>query len=99
VLIIMPQRKRQTAQRRMLADLEVGVEILTAGGLFGHVREIDGDEVHVEIAPGTIVRTDIRAIAAVVSPDEEDGQEGADDEPEPEPSTDDESDSTRANRR
>jgi preprotein translocase subunit YajC len=97
VLIIKPQRRRQVAQRRMVDDLEVGAEILTVGGLFGHVRAIEGNEVHVEIAPGTTVRMAMRAIATVVSPEEENGKSAEDDELEPGPSVADEPDSTRAN--
>jgi preprotein translocase subunit YajC len=78
ILFIRPQRRRQVAQQQMLEELEPGVEILTAGGLYGTVRAIDGDELTVEIAPGTDVRLARRAVAAVIpeeSPAEGDGAE------------------------
>ncbi len=81
----------------MVEQLEVGAEILTVGGLFGHVRSIDGNEVQVEIAPGTTVRLAMRAIATVVSPEVENGKTAQDDEEDPGPSAADEPDSTRAN--
>jgi preprotein translocase subunit YajC len=70
VLFIMPQRRRQAAQRRMLEEIQVGDEIVTVGGLLGHVRGIDEDdeELVLEIAPGTNVRLALRAVAAVVPP-------------------------------
>ena len=71
VFLIMPQRRRQAAQTRMVDELEVGDEIVTVGGLLGEVRRIEDDEVHVEVAPGTTVRLAKRAVAAVVTPDEE----------------------------
>jgi preprotein translocase subunit YajC len=77
VLFILPQRRRQAAQRHMLTELEVGDEIVTVGGLLGYVRGLDEDEVVLEIAPGTNVRLARRAVAAVVPPE--------DDEPDEEP--------------
>ena len=57
-LLIRPQRNRQRAQQTLLQSLETGDEIVTTGGLFGTIIEIDDDEgtVTVEIAPGTRVR-------------------------------------------
>jgi len=43
------------------------------------VREIEDELVHVEIAPGTVVRLDRRAVATVVQEPEPDAQN----EPEP----------------
>ena len=65
LLLIRPQRRRQLAQARMQDEVNVGYDVLTAGGIHGTVREIDGEIVHVEIAPGTTVRLDRRAVAAV----------------------------------
>lgn len=69
--LIRPQRRRQMVQQQMQEEVEPGVEILTAGGLYGFVRSIDeNDEVTVEIAPGTNVRIARRAIAAVIPPEQ-----------------------------
>src|SRR3989441_7365182 len=68
-LLIRPQRRRQMVQRQMQEELAPGVEILTAGGLYGFVRSLDeNDEVTVEIAPGTNVRVARRAVAAGIPP-------------------------------
>jgi len=58
-LLIRPQRSRQRAQQALLSALEVGDDIMTSGGIFGTIVEMDEDEgvVTVEIAPGTRVRT------------------------------------------
>jgi preprotein translocase subunit YajC len=57
-LLIRPQRNRQKAQQALISALEVGDEVLTTGGIFGTIVEIDDDEgvLTVEIAPGTRVR-------------------------------------------
>ena len=85
VLMIRPQRRKQVQQQSMLENVSSGDEILTAGGVYGTVRSVDGDEIRVEIAPGTEIRLAKRAIAAVIPPEVEDGEaeelEAADEEP------------------
>ena len=73
LLIIRPQRRRLQDQRDLHASIGVGNEILTMGGLIGHVREIDDEDdvLHVEIAPGTTVRVARRGVAAVLTPKED----------------------------
>ena len=77
VFILRPQRRRQTEQLQMQDSLHVGDEIVTAGGIRGHVRQLDDEELKVEIAPDVEVRLDRRAVAAVV-PEEEDEPEELD---------------------
>lgn len=77
VLLIRPQRKRQQEQQSMLSSVEVGDEVLTVGGLYGIVREIDeDDDLIVEIAEGIQVRIARRAVGGVVKPEEETDDEG-----------------------
>ena len=73
VLLIRPQRQRQQKQQQLLSSVEPGDEILTVGGLYGIVRDIDEeDDLIVEIAEGIQVRVARRAVGGVVKPDEED---------------------------
>jgi preprotein translocase subunit YajC len=67
LLLIRPQRRRQVEQRRLLNSISVGAEVVTAGGLYGTVTDLEDDEVRVEIAPGVEVRVAKRAIAGVLS--------------------------------
>jgi len=79
VLLIRPQRAKQQQQQKMLSSVEPGDEILTVGGLYGIVQELDEDEdLIVEIAEGIHVRVARRAVATVVKPDDEDADEDAD---------------------
>ncbi len=68
---IQPQRRRQQAHLRMQDAVVEGAQIITAGGLHGTVVEGGDDVIRLEIAPGTVVRVDRRAVAAVVPPEEE----------------------------
>jgi preprotein translocase subunit YajC len=73
-MLIRPQRRRQQDAQRLLETISVGKEIVTAGGLYGTITAVDGDEVRLEIADGVEVRIAKRAVAAVVSEDEESEQ-------------------------
>jgi len=57
-VMIRPQKRRMQAQRELLNQLQVGDEVVTAGGIFGTIVDIDDDEdiITVTIAPGTDVR-------------------------------------------
>jgi len=75
LLLIRPQRRRQAELTQTIASIEVGDEIVTAGGLYGHVVGVGDDELLVEIAQGTNVRIARRAVAGVVGPDEEEDED------------------------
>jgi preprotein translocase subunit YajC len=77
---VRPQRQRQVQQRRLLNELEVGDEIISTGGIFGVIKEVDEVELHVEIADGLVVRMARAAVAGLVERDE---LESADAQPEP----------------
>jgi preprotein translocase subunit YajC len=70
-LLIRPQRRRQVESQRLLQSLEVGKEIVTAGGLYGTITALEDDEARIQIADGVEVRIAKRAIAGVLSEDEE----------------------------
>jgi preprotein translocase subunit YajC len=67
VFLVRPRQRQMRAQQQQIGALEVGDEIVTAGGLYGKVRRIDDDEVRLEIAPDLEVRIAKRAIAGVLT--------------------------------
>jgi preprotein translocase subunit YajC len=72
VLLIRPQRRKQAEQQHLLDSVEPGDEVLTVGGIYGIVHEIDEDEdLIVEVAEGIRVRVARRAVAGVVKPEDE----------------------------
>jgi preprotein translocase subunit YajC len=77
LLLIRPQRKRQLEQQQLHASIELGDEILTVGGLYGHVRELlEDDDLLVEIAPAVNVRVARRSVAGVVEVEADEIVEG-----------------------
>lgn len=55
-LLVRPQQQRVKRQRDLVASLEVGDEVVTAGGLVGTIVGLDDEEVRLEVAPGVVVR-------------------------------------------
>jgi preprotein translocase subunit YajC len=88
--MIRPQRAKVQAQQRMLGTVAPGDEILTVGGIYGIVQELESDEdggdLIVEIADGIHVRIARKALATVIKPEDddedadEDGGEETDDD-------------------
>jgi preprotein translocase subunit YajC len=83
-VLIRPQKRRQVDARQMLSNLDVGDEVVTAGGIYGRVTEIVDDDLMLEIAPQLQVKVARKAIGAVVPPTveaevvEEDGEDDQD---------------------
>jgi len=81
VLMIRPQRQRQAQQQSMIDNAGVGDDVLTTGGIYGTITQIEGDDVVVELAPSLTVHMTRRGIAAVLPPEEdEEDHELADEE-------------------
>ena len=72
VLLIRPQKRKQRSSSSCSPSIEPGDEVLTVGGIYGIVHEIDEeDDLIVEIAEGIRVRIARRAVAGVVKPEDE----------------------------
>lgn len=83
-LMIRPQRAKVQAQQRLLNTVEVGDEVLTVGGIYGIVQELepdeDGGDLVVEIADGIHVRIARKGLATVVKPEDDDEEDAEDDD-------------------
>ena len=75
VLMIRPQRQRQAQQQAMIDGAMVGDDVLTTGGIYGTISEVEGDDIVVEIASGVTVHMTRRGIAAVLPPEDDDVEE------------------------
>jgi preprotein translocase subunit YajC len=65
LVFVLPRRRSQRQHGAMQDSVDVGDEIITAGGLHAVVREVGDDQLKVEIAPEVIATLDRRAVAAV----------------------------------
>jgi preprotein translocase subunit YajC len=75
-LFIRPNKRRRQQVEEMQRSIGPGDEVLTIGGLYGEVSEIDDERVVLEVSPGvynTYSRSSIsRVVNAAPSDDEED---------------------------
>jgi preprotein translocase subunit YajC len=81
LLLIRPARVRRDAQAALVASLAPGTRIMTTAGVFGTVAAIDGDRMHLEIAPGVVIEMVTLAVGRVL--EESAAPTGADPEPAP----------------
>jgi preprotein translocase subunit YajC len=82
-VLIRPQRNKAREQQELIRSLEPGDEIVTAGGLYGVITQVDGEVLHLEIAEGLVIRTARNAVAGIVEVEEEE-EVPENEEPEPE---------------
>jgi preprotein translocase subunit YajC len=74
---IRPQQQRLRAQRALVAAVQVGDVVLTAGGIVGRIVSMDDEELMLDVGRGTPV--EIRIVRAAVTrrispdPDSPDG--------------------------
>lgn len=78
-----PQQQKAKRQRELQNQFDVGDEVLTAGGLVGHVLDIEGDRITLETSVGAsfvvlrqyVVRR-LEAAAEAEDAEDEDAEEG-----------------------
>jgi preprotein translocase subunit YajC len=80
-LLIRPQQRRSRQQQAVIRSIEVGDEVVTSGGIFGHVVEIDEDEgiVTLEIADGVQIHILRAGIGRKIEDDQYDQYDDDDD--------------------
>jgi preprotein translocase subunit YajC len=69
-LLIRPQRQQQRKHAELLSALKPGDEIITAGGIYGEVVQLDAERVMIEIDEDVRIAVARRAITSVVPPEE-----------------------------
>jgi preprotein translocase subunit YajC len=79
VLLILPQQRRMRQHQAVIASLEVGDEVVTAGGVYGTITSVDEDTLAVEVAPGVVLRVLRNAVSQRIGPPEE-AEESSDDD-------------------
>ncbi|HSK16802.1 MAG TPA: preprotein translocase subunit YajC [Gaiellaceae bacterium] len=70
LLLIRPQRQQARRHQDMLRGLQVGDEVVTAGGIYGEVTGLDDDRVQLEVDADVRIAVSKKAIASKVPPEE-----------------------------
>ena len=68
-LLIRPQRKQQKELKERQDSLKAGDKVVSAGGIYGIIREVQQDAVKMEIAPNTIIKIAKTSIVTSVAKD------------------------------
>ena len=66
ILLIRPQNQKEARYRKTQAALEVTQTIQLTCGIFGVVKKIQHNMLHVEIAPNTILQVDKTAVLSII---------------------------------
>lgn len=76
-LLIRPQQRRVRQQRTLVESLRVGDEVITIGGLFGTILEIEDETITLDAGAGTRLRYLKQAVARkFVEETEDEGASG-----------------------
>jgi preprotein translocase subunit YajC len=65
LLLIMPMRKRQKKHQEMLKAITKGDNVVTTGGIFGTVVEVQNDVVLLRVADNVKLRVALSAVAGL----------------------------------
>jgi preprotein translocase subunit YajC len=81
-LLIRPQQRRARQQRDLVQSLDVGDEVVTIGGMYGVIHEMDDETVTLDVGSGTRIRFVKQAVARKyveepASPTDEEAGEGS----------------------
>ena len=68
LLLIRPASKRQKELARMQSSLKAGYEVILTSGVFGVLRDADGEHLRLEIADGVVIKVARGAVGTVVQP-------------------------------
>jgi len=60
--MIRPQNKKQKQIQNFRKNLEVGQEVVTAGGIYGKIKELEDTKVILEVAPSVKITIDRNSI-------------------------------------
>lgn len=66
-MIIRPQQKRAKEREEMLKNVEKNDQIITNGGIYGKVIQVDEKTILVDIGENTKVKFDKNAVASIIS--------------------------------
>lgn len=61
-ILIRPQKKEMERHKDLLSGLKAGDQVVTAGGILGTIKEVDGQVIQLEIGRGTKIKIDRQKI-------------------------------------
>lgn len=71
-LLYRPQKQARQEREKMLAALQVGVEVVTIGGIYGKITALDDESLQLKIAEGVEIKISRQAVNMLVQKNEGD---------------------------
>ncbi len=65
-LMIRPENKRRKSHQEMLASLDLGEEVVTAGGILGKISKISDQYIELSISDNTKIKVQKTSISTVL---------------------------------
>lgn len=65
-LMIRPQQKRQKELKALIAALQKGDEVMTAGGIIGRIHSLDEQYIEVEVSEGVNIKMQRTSVVNVL---------------------------------
>ncbi len=65
-VLIRPQTKKQKEHQEMINALEVGNEVVTAGGILGKIQEMNENYVNLEISENVTIKIQRQTISSLL---------------------------------
>jgi preprotein translocase subunit YajC len=62
-VMIRPQRKRQKEHQQMMSELQKGDKVITAGGIYGTIENVNEDNLVIKVEGGTTLRVARNSVA------------------------------------
>lgn len=75
VLLIRPQQKRAKEHRDLMNAIDVGDDVVTSGGIYGRVSELDGETIFLQVTDSVELKVTRESVAGVVSYDDDDSDD------------------------
>lgn len=69
-LVLRPQQKKEKDRKAQIAAIQKGDDVLTIGGIYGKVVQVDDNSILLQVDTNTRLRVDKQAIQSVPSKEE-----------------------------
>lgn len=66
-ILIRPQQKAMKEHQKLVSELQVEAKVITRGGLYGTIKEVDNDTVVLQIDQNVKVKVDRNSIESLQS--------------------------------
>lgn len=74
-LLIRPQQKRTKEHQMVMANLDVGDDIVTSAGIYGRISDLDGDTLFLQVTDSVELKITKESVMGLVSYDDESDDE------------------------